>query len=193
MANRERQYMDDLLGRNDEPDSRAWDGRDREYQGRFHRTQASRTRPRPTQNRSDYERDYSVRNRPSADYMEYNPNGTTRSFEYKVRENDDYSSFRDDDFYSERDRGFYGRGPKNWKWSDDRVKEQVSEALYRNYDVDASEIEVDVKDGVVTLTGSVDSRDAKRTAEACIENLNGVRDVNNRLRIADQNNIRSLS
>lgn len=88
--------------------------------------------------------------------------------------------------------GFFGKGPKGWKRSDERVREEVSEALYRDYHIDASEIEVDVKDGVVTLSGTVDSRQSKRAAEECIENLTGVVDVHNRIRIAGNENVSTL-
>ncbi len=79
--------------------------------------------------------------------------------------------------------GHYGKGPKGWKRSDVRVTEEVSESLYRNSAVDATEIEVSAKDGLVTLRGTVDSRDAKRTAEKCAEAISGVVDVQNELRV----------
>jgi hypothetical protein len=76
-----------------------------------------------------------------------------------------------------------GRGPKGYKRSDDRIKEDVCERLTQDPHVDASEIEVQVKEGEVTLTGSVENRDQKRRAEDVIENLSGVREVNNQLRV----------
>ena len=78
---------------------------------------------------------------------------------------------------------FSGKGPKGYKRSDDRIREEVCEALYRSPRVDASEIEVTVDQGCVSLKGTVDSRDAKREAESCIENLSGVEDVFNELRV----------
>ncbi|MFL5783964.1 MAG: BON domain-containing protein, partial [Bacteriovoracaceae bacterium] len=57
---------------------------------------------------------------------------------------------------------------------------------------DASEIEVDVKDGVVTLSGTVEDRQSKRAAEECIENLSGVVDVHNRIRLAERGNVSHL-
>jgi hypothetical protein len=82
------------------------------------------------------------------------------------------------------DRGRHaGRGPKGYKRSDERIKEDVCERLTRDPEVDASEIEVQVKDGEVTLTGTVESRDQKRRAEDVIENVSGVREVNNQLRM----------
>lgn len=78
---------------------------------------------------------------------------------------------------------YTGRGPKGWKRSDDRIKEDVSERLESDRHIDASEIEVQVRDGVVTLAGSVEDRRMKRHAEDIIENLPGVADVRNELSI----------
>ena len=63
------------------------------------------------------------------------------------------------------------------------IKDDVSEALYLHTEVDASFIEVFVKDGFVTLKGRVDTRAQKKMAESAIENLFGVEDVFNELYI----------
>jgi osmotically-inducible protein OsmY len=84
---------------------------------------------------------------------------------------------------STRRESFTGRGPKNYKRSDERVREDASEALSHHHEIDASEIEVDVKDGVVTLRGEVDHRSTKRMAEDSIEHLSGVKDVRNELTV----------
>lgn len=78
---------------------------------------------------------------------------------------------------------YSGRGPKDYKRSDDRVREDVSDRLEQDHGVDASEISVQVQDGEVTLTGTVPSRDQKRRAEDCVEAVSGVREVTNNLRI----------
>lgn len=84
----------------------------------------------------------------------------------------------------EKQRGqFAGRGPKGYKRSDDRIREDVNEALTRNPDIDASDIEVKVESGEVTLTGTVDSRQTKRLAEDLAEDCSGVHEVHNQLRI----------
>lgn len=80
--------------------------------------------------------------------------------------------------------GMYtGKGPKGYRRSDDRIKEDVCESLQDHPAIDASEIEIDVKDGMVTLSGTVDSRQVKRMAEDCVERLSGVSDVKNDLRV----------
>lgn len=80
-----------------------------------------------------------------------------------------------------------GKGPKGYTRSDDRIREEISDELMAAGDVDASEIEVQVSNGEVTLSGSVDSRDAKRRAEELIEDIQGVRDVQNHLRVQNNN------
>jgi hypothetical protein len=79
--------------------------------------------------------------------------------------------------------GFAGRGPKGYQRSDERLREEVSDRLMADDEIDASEIEVQVQDGEVTLTGTVDDRLAKRRAEDCAERVMGVRDVMNQLRV----------
>jgi osmotically-inducible protein OsmY len=76
-----------------------------------------------------------------------------------------------------------GKGPKGYTRSDDRVREEVSDALEQDHWIDASEIEVDVKDGIVTLSGHVDSRKMKRLAEDCVSDLRGVKDVINTIQV----------
>ena len=76
-----------------------------------------------------------------------------------------------------------GKGPKGYQRSDDRIREDVSEALSQDGDIDASEIEVTIQGGVVTLSGTVDSREAKRAAEDLAEDCPGVKDVQNNIRV----------
>lgn len=81
-------------------------------------------------------------------------------------------------------RGSYaGRGPKGYARSDERVREDVCERLSRDHAIDASEISVEVRQGDVTLTGTVSDRGQKRQAESCLDDVRGVRDVINRLRV----------
>ena len=77
----------------------------------------------------------------------------------------------------------YGRGPKGYTRSDERIREDVNDRLTDDWVVDASDIEVAVRNGDVTLSGTVDSRQAKRRAEDCAESASGVRNVQNNLRV----------
>jgi hypothetical protein len=76
-----------------------------------------------------------------------------------------------------------GKGPKNYTRSDDRIREDVSDRLSDDPYLDASEIVVDVKTGEVTLSGHVESRQAKRRSEDCAEAVSGVKHVQNNLRV----------
>lgn len=77
-----------------------------------------------------------------------------------------------------------GRGPKNWVRSDERILEDLSEQLAEDSWVDASDIEVAVKNSEVTLKGTVQSKEEKRRADNIAENIVGVTQVRNELRIA---------
>jgi hypothetical protein len=74
-----------------------------------------------------------------------------------------------------------GKGPKNWQRSDERIHDDVCLMLTRHPEIDASEIEVTVKNGEVTLKGHVESRMHKRLAEDIADLSLGVHDVHNRL------------
>jgi hypothetical protein len=76
-----------------------------------------------------------------------------------------------------------GKGPIGYTRSDERIREQVCEALSDDPYIDASHIEVVVKNGEVILTGAVDDRQTKRAAEELVENCPGVKDVQNQLRV----------
>lgn len=78
---------------------------------------------------------------------------------------------------------FFGFGPKNYRRSDERMTEELNDRLYRHPEIDASDVDVSVKDGEVTLSGTVDSRRAKYMAEDLCDRVMGVKDVNNQLRV----------
>jgi hypothetical protein len=79
-----------------------------------------------------------------------------------------------------------GKGPKGYRRTDDLIKEDICEALYRNTGVDASEIEIFVKDGVVKITGFVTSPEQKMMAESAIENLTGIDEIFNDLSVRSE-------
>jgi osmotically-inducible protein OsmY len=81
-----------------------------------------------------------------------------------------------------------GRGPRNYNRSDDRIREDVNDRLTDSHFIDASDIDVQVNNAEVILTGTVDSRYAKRMAEDIAEDVSGVKNVENRLRIDNERN-----
>jgi osmotically-inducible protein OsmY len=76
-----------------------------------------------------------------------------------------------------------GKGPKGYSRSDERIKEDINDRLSDDVFVDASNIEVTVNQGDVTLTGSVSERSDKRRAEDIAEEVSGVKNVENRIRV----------
>jgi hypothetical protein len=78
---------------------------------------------------------------------------------------------------------FGGIGPKGYQRSDDRIREDVCDRLTADAYVDPSDVVVRVKDGEVTLEGSIDGRDAKRRIEDTVDDVAGVRQVHNFLQV----------
>lgn len=107
------------------------------------------------------------------------------TWKHPGRSSSDYSkrSYHDHDRRTYSSMGHFGKGPKNYQKTDSRIYEDVCEALYWDHDVDASEIEVKVENQIVCLSGRVDSRHAKKTAEKVIDGISGVKDVRNYLSI----------
>ena len=81
---------------------------------------------------------------------------------------------------------FVGMGPKGWQRSDERIREDVCERLTAHGDIDATDVEVAVQDGEVTLSGTVTDRRMKRMAEDEADHVSGVKDVHNRIRLKAQ-------
>src|SRR5215213_8859942 len=77
---------------------------------------------------------------------------------------------------------YRGKGPKGYRRSDERIKEDVNDRLSEGY-LDASDVEVTVTNAEVTLTGTVNSRMDKRRVEDIAESVSGVSNVENRLRV----------
>jgi hypothetical protein len=74
-----------------------------------------------------------------------------------------------------------GKGPRNYRRADVRLYDEVCDALERHDEIDASDVEVSVRDGHVTLTGSVADGSTVELAGDVVVSCPGVRDVNNRL------------
>lgn len=107
-------------------------------------------------------------------------------------DNDDYSRYAGPEYldrvslskaYGQYAPAGMGKGPKDYKRSDARIYEDVCEALLNDRHVDASDIEVEVQAGLVTLRGTVENRIMKKEAESCIEDVSGVEDILNLLQI----------
>jgi hypothetical protein len=78
-----------------------------------------------------------------------------------------------------------GRGPRSYRRSDERIRDELYRRLTAESWLDASDVELAVSDGEVTLTGSVDSRRSRRLAEDIAAAVPGVKEVTNRLRAGE--------
>ena len=97
---------------------------------------------------------------------------------------------------------FYWRGPAGDGWSrredvvrpvnsspdvgncesaDDRIQESIYERFAQDLDIDAATIKVQVLNGEVTLSGTVESGQNMRLAEEIACSVSGVRRVNNQI------------
>jgi osmotically-inducible protein OsmY len=77
-----------------------------------------------------------------------------------------------------------GKGPKGYKRSDESIHDEVCERLTRHPLVDATLMYVEVEGGEVTLTGEVLDRRMKHMAEDIVDEVSGVSDIHNKLRVS---------
>jgi osmotically-inducible protein OsmY len=102
----------------------------------------------------------------------------------EIRNNGELGGVYDSSRINRSNQGqFAGKGPKGYKRPDERIQEDVNEALSQHPDLDASELEVKVSQGEVVLTGTVSDRHAKRLAEDIAESCSGIQDVRNEIRV----------
>lgn len=80
-------------------------------------------------------------------------------------------------------QGHRGKGPRNYARSDERITEDLNERLMQDDEIDASDVEVSVSDGTVTLEGTVSQRAMKHRIEDLAEACAGVKDIENRIRV----------
>jgi len=144
------------------------------------------------QNRGWNNRNWGDRNTDrNEDRNYYNQRDYDNRRDWWDRTSDEVSSWFGDDDAKRRRRmdrmnegSHYGKGPKNYRRSQEKIKEDINERLSDDAYLDASDIEVTVNDTEVTLTGTVDSRQAKRRAEDLADRVSGVTHVQNNLRVS---------
>ncbi len=176
--------------------SRDWGYRDEDYRGRDYREGNRDYRDRTYRSERNLDRPYGRRD----DEYGYQPSrsGDDASFRQDrsatggganwQRTNSGIGGFGDGESaygISDRNRqreSHAGRGPKGYQRSDERITEDINQRLTDHDDIDASEIEVKVKDGEVTLTGKVCDRQCRRHVEDVIERVSGVQDISNQLK-----------
>lgn len=80
-----------------------------------------------------------------------------------------------------------GKGPKNYRRSDESILADVVDMLTRHAEIDAENILVQVDHGEVILTGLIPERRMKFLAEDVVELIPGVQEISNQLRMAKEN------
>jgi len=88
---------------------------------------------------------------------------------------------------------FYGIGPEGYIRSDERIVEEIAERLAERADIDPSDITVEVRQGVVSLCGTIDSRQSKFEVEEIVDDVMGVLDIDNRVRVQRRTGARRMS
>jgi osmotically-inducible protein OsmY len=105
-----------------------------------------------------------------------------------------YSGYGEEQHRGDDDRGLLeragdwlqrklGKAPKGYQRSDERIREDVCDLIMRRGDLDASDVTVLVASGEVTLTGTVRDRHTKRRLEDLTEDVLGVNDVHNQIKV----------
>lgn len=154
------------------------------------------SRDRSSESERNYGSPYGAGRQSRSGYSDWSPYGASYGQDQSSRSYGDrdygYGRQRDESFgHQLREAGqrFIGkvkrafRGPKGYKRSDDRIREDVNDRLSLEDHLDPSEIEVSVSNGEVTLTGSVETRREKFLAEEIADDVSGVTEVHNSLRV----------
>jgi len=75
-------------------------------------------------------------------------------------------------------------GPRNYRRSDERIREDICEELMQQPQIDSRDVSVAVRDGQVELAGSVPDRRMKHAIEDLADACPGVCEVSNRIRVS---------
>ncbi len=117
------------------------------------------------------------------DYREHGY-GNRNERGFLQRAGDEIASwFGDEDAARRREADHRGRGPADYIRSDERIREDANDRLTEDWRIDASRVSVMVEKGEVTLSGTVSRREDKRRAEDIVEDISGVKHVQNNLRV----------
>ena len=63
------------------------------------------------------------------------------------------------------------------------TKEEIYQKLLQNGEVDAHNFKIDIEEGVLKVEGDVSGRHAKKVIDHCLSDLEGIRHVENKLKI----------
>lgn len=139
---------------------------------------------------------YDDRNRSYArqGYQGYQGDNDDRSYgrrDFLDRASDEVASWFGDEDAERRRRMDHnrGKGPKGYIRTDERIREDVNDRLSDDPMLDASDVEVTVSGGEVTLGGTVATRQDKRRAEDLAEAVSGVTHLQNNLRVKPNDDV----
>ena len=111
--------------------------------------------------------------------------GGASQSDYRGGWQSDYGRGPQSGYGAREQRGMLRRGPKNYRRSDERIREDICERLMQS-DIDASDVTVTVTDGRVVFEGTVPERHMKHRIEDVAEASFGVTDVDNNVRVSRQ-------
>ena len=86
-----------------------------------------------------------------------------------------------------------GKGPKNYRRSDEFLREFICEHLTEDPLIDAVDVSVDVANGEVTLTGTVVARSQKRRIEYFVADVRDVTEIHNLLAVRTDEIVNRMS
>ena len=109
--------------------------------------------------------------------------GANREDDRNYNRDYDRDDYRDEERRATARGGYRGRGPRDYRRADDRIREEINDRMTDDDFLDASHLEVGVQNGEVVLAGYVFNRTSKRRAEQIAERVSGVTNVENRLRV----------
>ena len=197
MADRERDLRERWAARERDPLRYAgetalgradWGDRESDYEHGF-RPMHVREDWRSAEGQGHWPREERDRNAGESRYARQPARGGEWGHRDREYEGAGYRAFREGRWGTDREtretrESYTGRGPRGYQRNDERVWEDVCDRLTDDPRVDASDIEVKVEQGEVTLEGNVRSREEKRRAEDVVEHIVGVKDVHNHLRVS---------
>ena len=77
-----------------------------------------------------------------------------------------------------------GKGPSGYQRPDNRIMEDVCERLTQHGQIDSRNVEIQVDNGEVKLSGTVRNKNEKRLAEDVAEGVTGVKNVENNIKVS---------
>ncbi len=81
-------------------------------------------------------------------------------------------------------RDHRGKGPRSYQRTDERILEDIVEKV-SSRGIDASDVEIRIDKGDVRLSGSMPGRQSRRVLEDIVEDVAGVRNVENGIRVSN--------